>query len=71
VFLIFDTERREIVVDWIRTPEEAKATLAELVKADPEAEGILVILDSLGWKNWHWMGARWAPSGGRRLRSGR
>jgi hypothetical protein len=46
--MIFDQERRQIVVDWIESREAAEARLAELIEKEPEAEGILVILATLG-----------------------
>ena len=45
--MIFDKERRQIVVDWLETRDEAEAKLAELIKAEPEAEDVLVILGTL------------------------
>ena len=45
--MIFDKERRQIVVDYIETREEAEAKLGELLQADPDAEGILTILGDL------------------------
>jgi hypothetical protein len=45
--MIFDKERRQIVVDWIETREEAEAKLAEMIAAEPEAEGVLVVLGTL------------------------
>jgi hypothetical protein len=47
VFLIVDKERRQIVEDWFDTREEAEARLAELIEAEPEAEGILVVMGTL------------------------
>jgi hypothetical protein len=47
VFLIVDTEHRRIVEDWFETREEAEARRAELVEAEPEAEGILVVMGTL------------------------
>lgn len=48
MFMIVDKERRQIVEDWFDTREEAEARLAELVEAEPEAEGILVVMGELG-----------------------
>jgi hypothetical protein len=45
--MIFDKERRQMVVDWIETREEAEARLGELIEAEPEAEGVLIILGTL------------------------
>jgi hypothetical protein len=42
VFEIIDKERRQIVAEF-ETREEAEARLAELVEAEPEAEGLLII----------------------------
>lgn len=36
-----------MVEDWIPTREEAEARLAEMIEAEPEAEGILVVLGTL------------------------
>jgi hypothetical protein len=42
VFEIIDKERRQIVAEF-GTREEAEACLAELLAADPNAEGLLII----------------------------
>jgi hypothetical protein len=48
MFLIVDKERRQIVEDWFETQEDADARLAELIDAEPEAEGTLVVMGTLG-----------------------
>jgi hypothetical protein len=44
--MIVDKERRQILGDF-ETREEAEARLAELLEAEPEAEGILIIMGTL------------------------
>ena len=45
-YLIFDKERRRIVVDGLETHAQANAKLAELIAADPEAQSTLLIFGS-------------------------
>lgn len=46
-YLIFEQERRQILVDGLETHEHGDAKLLELVEADPEAEDSLVLLGKL------------------------
>jgi hypothetical protein len=46
-YLIFERERRQILVDGLETHQHADAKLLELVEADPEAEGNLVLTGKL------------------------
>ena len=46
-YLIFERERRQILVDGLETHQHADAKLLELVEADPEAEGNLVLIGQL------------------------
>jgi hypothetical protein len=46
-YLIFENERRQILVECIESREQADAKLAELVEADPESEGSRVVIGTL------------------------
>ena len=46
-YLIFETERRQILVECIESREQADAKLAELFEANPEAEGSRVVVGTL------------------------
>lgn len=46
-YLIFDTERHQVVVDGIEADEQADAKLAELIEEDAEAKGRLIIIGTL------------------------
>jgi len=47
VFWIVDKEHRRFVEEF-ETREEAETRLGELIEAEPEAEGILVVMGTLG-----------------------